>query len=92
MIALQPFNEDDVFVDYHGKVDTNINADQYCLEPGVLNAYVLQIAGPPRRLIDASNEEYPLHKRNFGLGRLANHATQKKNEENMKPVEVLLPV
>ena len=83
LIALQPFKEDDVFVDYHGTIVTNINADQYCLQPGVLSAYVLQIARPPRRLIDASNEEYPLPKRNVCLARLAKHAIQKKSEENM---------
>ena len=87
---MQSFKKDDVLVDYHGKVVTYINADQYCLQPGVLSEYVLHIAGPPRRLIDASNEECPLHKWNVCLGRLANHATQKKNEANMKMVEVVL--
>ena len=77
-------------MDYHGKVVTNINADQYCLQPGVLSEYLLQIADPPRWLIDASNEECPLHKWNVYLGRLANHATQKKNEIKMKMVEVVL--
>ena len=90
LIASQPFKKDDVLVDYHGKVVTNINADQYCLQPGVLNEYVLQIAGPPGRLTDASNEECLLNKWNAYLGRLAYHATQKKNEANMKMVEVVL--
>ena len=90
LIALRSFKKDDVLVDYHSKVVTNINADQYCLQPGVLSEYILQIAGPPRRLIDASNEEYPLHNWNVCLGRLPNHATQKKNEANMKMVEVVL--
>ena len=70
-----------MLVDYHG------DANQYCLQPGVLSEYVLQIAGPPRRLIDASNEERPLRKWNVFLGRLVNQATHKKNEANMKMVE-----
>ena len=77
-------------MNYHGKVVTNINADHYCLQPGVLSQYVLQIAGPPRRLIDSSNEECPLHKWNVCLCRLANHATQRKKDANMKMVEVVL--
>ena len=81
MFALQSFKKDEVLVNYHG------NANQYCLQPGVLSEYVLQIAGPPRRLIDALNEECPLRKWNVCLDRLANHATQKKNEANMKMVE-----
>ena len=84
LISLQSFTKDDVLVEYHVKVVTNINADQYCLQPGVLSEYVLQIAGPPRRLIDASNEW------NVCLGSLANHSTQKKNEVNMKMVEVVV--
>ena len=60
-------------MDYHGKVVTNIIVHQYCLQPGVLNEFVLQIAGPP--------------KWNVCLGRLANHATQTKSEPNMKMVE-----
>ena len=90
LIALQSFKKDDVLMGYHGKVVTNINADQYCLQIGVLSKYVLQIAGPPRRLIDASNEGCPLHKWYICLGRLANHATQKKNEAKIKMVEVVL--
>ena len=31
LIALQSFKKDDVFVDYDGKIVTNINANQYCL-------------------------------------------------------------
>ncbi|XP_063721445.1 uncharacterized protein LOC134848040 [Symsagittifera roscoffensis] len=89
---MQPFKKDDVLVDYHSKVVTNINADQYCLQPGVLSEYVLQIAGPPRRLIDESNEECPKHKLVVCLGRSANHATQKKNKANMKMVEVVLSI
>ena len=89
LIALQLFKKDDVLVDYHGKVVININADYNWLQPGVLSEYVLQNAGPLRRLIDASNEECPLHNWNVCLGRLANHATQKKNEANMKMVEVV---
>ena len=50
----------------------------------------MQTAGLRSRLIDAANEERPLHKWNVCLGRLANHATQKKNEANMKMVEVVL--
>ena len=90
LIALQSFKKDDVLVDYHGKVVININADHNWLQPGVLSEYVLQNAGPPRRLIDASNEECRLHNWNVCLGRSANHATQKKNEANMKMVEVVL--
>ena len=90
LIALQSFKKEDELVDYHGKRVTNINADQYCLQPGVLSEYVLQVAGPPRSLIDASNEECSLRNWNVCLGRLANHATQKKNEANMKMVEVVL--
>ena len=78
-------------LNHHGKVVTNINADQYCLQLGVLSEYVLQVAGPPRPLIDASNEECPLHEWNVCLGRLANHATQRNNEANMKKVEVYFP-
>ena len=85
---MQSFKKDDVVVDYHGQVVTIINVDQYCLQPGVLSGYVLKIAGPPRRLIDTSNEECPLHKWNVCLGRLTNHATQKENEANMKMVKV----
>ena len=87
---MQSFKKDDVLIDYHGKVVTNINADQYCLQPGVLSEYVLQIAVPPRRLIDASNEMCPFHKWNVYLGHLENLATQKKNEVNLKMVEVVL--
>ena len=87
---MQFFKKDDVLVDYHAKVATNIKVDQYCLQPGVLSEYVLQIAGPPRRLIDASNLERRLQKWNTCLGRLANHANQKKNEANVKMVELVL--
>ena len=80
----------DVLEDYHGKVNTNINADQHCLQPGVLSEYVMQFAGPPRRLNDASNEDCPLHIWNVCLSRLANHAKQKKNESKLKMLEVLL--
>ena len=90
LTALQSFKKDDVLVNHHGKVVTNINADQYCLQLGVLSEYVLQVAGPPRRLIDASNEECLLHEWNVCLGRFANHATQRNNEANMKMVEVVL--
>ena len=90
LIALQSFKKYDMLVGYHGKVVTDIKADQYCLQPGVLSEYLLQIAGPPRRLIDASNEGYPLNKWNVCLGRLANHATQRKNKVNMKIVEIVL--
>ena len=55
LIALQLFKKDDMLVNYHGKVVININADQYRLQTGVLSEYALQIAGPPRRLIGASN-------------------------------------
>ena len=77
-------------MDYYGKVVTNIEADHYCLQPEVLCEYVMQIAGPPRRLIDALNEDCPFHKWNVCLGRSANYATQKKNDTNMKKVEVVL--
>ena len=89
LIALQSFKKDDVLVDYHGKVVTNINAGQYCLQPGVLTEYNLQIAGPPGRLINTSNEECPLHKWKVCLVRSATHANQKKNEANMMMVEVV---
>ena len=87
---MQSFKKDDVLVYYHGKVVAIIKADQHCLQPGILSEYVLQSAGPPRRLIYASNEECLLHKWNVCLRRLANHAVQKKNEANMKMVEVVV--
>ena len=74
---------------HYGKVVTSIYADQYCLQLGVLSEYVFQNAGPPRRSIDASNEACPFYKWNACLGRLANHASQKKKEANMKIVEVV---
>ena len=89
MIALQSFKKDDVLVNYHGKVVTNINSGQYGLQKGVLSEYVLEIAGPTRQLIDASNEYCPLHKCNECLDRLAKHASQKIDEANMKMVEVV---
>ena len=61
-----------MLLDHHGKVKTDINADQYYLLPGVL----IEFEGTTRRLIDASNEDCPLDKSNVCLG-------QKKNEANM---------
>ena len=40
-----------------------------------LSEYVLDIAGPTRQLIDASNEDCPLYEGNVCLDPLANHAT-----------------
>ena len=53
--------------------------------------YVIQLfSSTPRRLIEASSEDCLLHKWNVCLDQLANHATQKKNEANLKKVEVVL--
>ena len=74
---------------YHGKVVTNINADQYCPQPGVLSEYVLQNAGPSRQFIDASNEEGRYKNGKFAC-RLDIHTNQKKNKAIIKMVEVVI--
>ena len=50
----------------------------------------MEVAGPPKRLMDTSNEVYPVYKWNVCLGRLANLATQKKDEAKRKMTEVVL--
>ena len=48
---------------YHGKVVTEINTDQYCLQSGVLTEYVTEDPGTLKRVIEASIGYYHIRKR-----------------------------
>jgi hypothetical protein len=88
LFSTQRFEKDDIVADYSGKVVTGVNIDDYVTRPGVLSEYVMEVVGPPRRIIDASESDNHFGK--LRLGRLINHVTQKKKnkEANLKPVEI----
>ena len=94
LISTQRIKKDDVVVDYHGKVITNTPFDQYCKQPAVLPEYCMEIPGPMKRIIDASNETCPHHAKNRCLGRFANHSfgshSKMSQTQNMKTAEILL--
>ena len=89
LVSTQRIKKDDVVVDYHGKVITGVTHEEYCNNPAVLPEYCMEIPGPPRRIIDASNEICPDHPNNRCLGRFANHAN-KNNNDNVKATDVHL--
>ena len=91
-MSTQQFQKDDIIVDYHGKYPTTTRVEEYLAEDGVSSEYVLVVAGPPKRIIDATNEVCEEHTSNRCLGRLANHVTQKTNnvEANMMSTEVTI--
>lgn len=68
--------------------------DDYCAQNDVEETYVMEIANPPKRIIDASAERCPIHvdSKTRCLGRLLNHATQKNRdfEANLKTTEIVL--
>jgi hypothetical protein len=90
LFSTQRFEKDDIVADYNGQVVTGVNIDDYVRRPGVLSEYVMEVVGPPRRIIDGSEPNNHIGK--LRLGRLINHVTQKKKnaEANLKPVEIAL--
>lgn len=90
LVSTQLIQKDEIICDYHGKCVTSVTYDEYIEDESVNPEFVMQIIGPPRRLIDATDEICPLHPENRCLGRLANHVTQRKHNfaANMKAVEI----
>lgn len=95
-MAIQPFQKDDIVLDYHGKVVMGYRSvQQYAdAEPNVEWEYCFEVPSP-KRIIDASSTVCPIenHKGMRCLGRLVNHVTQRTRfvEANLKPVQVQLP-
>jgi hypothetical protein len=94
VVTTQRFQKNDLIMDYHGKIVENIKYAEYEKEvgPDAMNYVMDVMQGTNKRLIDASEEICPDHPTNFCLPRLANHVTQKdqNNLANLKPVEVVL--
>ena len=92
LISTHRIRKDDVVVDYHGKVVTDIPFDEYSQQPSVITEYCMEIPGTHKRIIDASNDVCNTHPGNRCVGRFANHCNpnQRNNGQNMKSVDVLL--
>ena len=98
IISTQAIKMDDIIMDYHGvdytatigkkHIESLTKANNESLD------FVLEVIGPPYRVIDASSETCNSHPENRCLGRLANHVTIKQNgeETNMKVTEIYLTV
>lgn len=91
LVSLQRIQKDDLIVDYHGLVIEGVSLDDYQEKPGVSVEYCLEIKDKPKRIIDATAETCVVHPGNRCLGRLANHALQKKGTAaNMVMADILL--
>ena len=56
IVSLGKLEKDTIIVDYHGKVITGQKFEEYVQQPDVTSEFVMEVAGPPKRLIDASSE------------------------------------
>lgn len=78
VIATEAFKKNEIVLDYHGViVETRQNAFDYCdADPAKrILEYIVEVAGPNKRLVDASSEQCPVHGEGTRcLGRLCNHA------------------
>lgn len=96
VISTQAIKMDDIIMDYHGIEYTGSSGKQHINSlmesDDKAMDYLLEIIGPPYRVIDASSEICNLHPDNRCMGRLANHVTIKQNgeETNMKVTEIYL--
>jgi hypothetical protein len=87
LMALQDFKKNDVIVDYHGKETKNCTWEEYEKRPNVNPEYCLQVKGPHRRIIDATNVQCGGHNGAQCLGRLVNHAPSNSGPCNAKAVD-----
>ena len=88
LVSLQKIKKDDVIVDYHGIVVTDITMEKYAKKDGVRRDYCIEIDQKPKRIIDASAETCTEHPGHRCLGRLANHG--KKGTANMCIADIVL--
>ena len=54
-VSVGKLEKDTIFVDNHGKVITGQKFEEYVQQPDVTSEFVMEVAGPPKRLIDASS-------------------------------------
>jgi len=88
VITLQRIQKDDILCDYHGDIIKNCNFAEY-LEATDDISYCLEVpTGPHKRIINAKTEDCKDHPNVRCLGRLVNHALDKRIASNIKPVDI----
>ena len=56
IVSLGKLENDKIVVEYHGKVITGQKFEDYVQQPDVTSEFVMEVAGPPKRIIEASSE------------------------------------
>ena len=70
IVSLGKLEKDAILVDYHGKVITGQKFEEYVQQPGNISEFVMEVAGPPKRIVDASSEictDHPTNLCNYNI-------------------------
>lgn len=88
VITLQRIQKDDIICDYHGDIIKDCNFTDF-LETTDDISYCLEVpTGPYKRIINAHKEICEAHPNVRCLGRLVNHALDRRVTSNIKPVDI----
>lgn len=89
VITLQRIQKDDIICDYHGEIIKNCNLKEYLASTEDIG-YCMEIPGLYKRVINAKKEHCTEHPNVRCLGRLVNHALDRRVTSNIKPVDILI--
>lgn len=92
VVSLQKIKKDDVIIDYHGLVITpHVPIADYCKKDGVKWEYCMEVMNAPKYIIDATSDNCIAHPGHRCMGRLCNHADQRKGlQANMTMTDITL--